>query len=91
MVVLQTATVSDAAAFSLSRGVPGTVAARAALSSKTVGARMFHTVIQSDWTSTIVGWIFRQTSLANASTLLSYGVALAKEGMTYCTPHRNLM
>ena len=48
MVVLQTATVSDATASSLSQGVPGPVAYRVVSSSKMVGAGMSHTVSQPD-------------------------------------------
>ena len=48
MVVLQTATVSDATASSLSQGVPGPVAYRVVSSSKMVGAGTSHTVSQSN-------------------------------------------
>ena len=57
VVVVQTATVSDAVASSLSWGVPGPVAARAMSRSKTVGAGISNTVIQSDWTFMVVGRI----------------------------------
>ena len=77
------------AASSLSLGVPGTVAARLASSSMKVGSRASRTMSQSGWTSTVVGGIPRQTSWTKDSTLLSSGVVLAKEGVTYCTNHRN--
>ena len=73
MVVLQTATVSEAAASSLSRGVPGPIASRVALISTIVGSGTSCTVSQSAWTSTVVGKIPRQTSLAKARTLPSSG------------------
>ena len=63
MVYLQTATVSDVAASSLSRGVPGPIAARAASSSTTIGDGTSCIMSQSAWTSTVVGRILRQTSL----------------------------
>ena len=86
MVVLQTATVSDAAASSWSLGVSGPVVARAASSSMTVGVRTLRTVSQSGLTSMVVGSIPRRTSRVKASTVPPSGVALAKEGVMNCTP-----
>ena len=91
MVVLQTATVSEATASSLSLGVLAPISAKAESRSTMVGVRTSCTVSQSAWTSTVVGSIPRQTSLAKARTLPSSGVALAKEGVTYCTPQSTLI
>ena len=55
VVVLQTATVSEAATSPMSRGVTGPISSRAALSSTMVRASTYYTVSQSTWTSTVVG------------------------------------
>ena len=91
MVVVQTATVSDAVASSLSWGVPGPVAARAMSRSKTVGAGTSRTVIQSYWTFMVVGRMPMRTSLKKDRTLPTSGVALENEGVKYCTPQSTLM
>ena len=91
MVVLQTATVSEATASSLSLGVLAPISAKAESRSTMVGVRTSCTVSQSAWTSTVVGRIPRRTSLVKAITLPSSRVALAKEGVMYCTPLSTLM
>ena len=91
MVVLQTNTVSDAAAASWSLGTPGPVVARAESSSAMVGAVTSRTVSHYGLTSTVAGRISRRMSQAKARTAPSSGVARVKDGVTYCTPHRTQM
>ena len=91
MAVLQTATVSDVSIPSRSFVAPGSVAARSVLSSAMLVGGNLRTVSQSGLTFTVVGSIPRRMSRAKASTSPSYGVALAKDGVTYCTPQRTRM
>ena len=88
MAVLQTTTVSDVAVPSGSLVTPGPVVARSVLSSTMVRSGTLRTVSQSGLTFNVAGSIPRQTSQAKANTSPSSGVALAKDGVTYCSPQR---
>ena len=91
IVILITATVSDAEVTSNSLGVSGPVVARAELSSDMAGVGKYYTMIYLSLNSTVMGKIRTQTSQAKVRTVPSSVMARVKYWVTWCTSQRTRM